>query len=343
MAASARRAASWLLSGRVPKGLTGRATGANSRAVLPDPTTSSPLRLGSRGSPLARAQTDLVAAALAAAGRSSTALTVETLGDRVRDRPLADLGGKAVWTKELDAALHDRRIDAAVHSLKDVETRLPEGLVLVAVLPRADPRDRLIGAKGLSGLPAGAQVGTSSPRRAAQLRRHRPDLCPVLLRGNVATRLARVAEGAVHATFLAAAGLDRLGVEAGVPLPVEEWLPAAAQGIVGITARADDEVTLGALSAIDHGPTHLAAIAERAVLEGIGGSCRTAIAVHARPRAGDNWRLEAELMSPDGADCVPAGMEGQVRSADDARALAARVVEVLRAEMTDAIRASLEA
>ncbi|WP_448579526.1 hydroxymethylbilane synthase [Thermaurantiacus sp.] len=302
----------------------------------------SPLRLGSRASPLARAQTGLAAAALEAAGSSSLSITVDTLGDRVRDRPLAELGGKAVWTKELDEALLDGRIDAAVHSLKDVETRLPDGLVLAAVLRRADPRDRLIGAPTLRDLPAGARVGTSSPRRAAQLRARRPDVEPVLLRGNVATRLARVAEGAVEATFLAAAGLDRLGVEVGTPLPLEDWLPAASQGIVGITARRDDPATCAALAAIDHAPTHLAAIAERGVLAAIGGSCRTAMAVHARPLAGSHWRLDAELLSPDGAECVSATEDATLETHAEARALAERVAARLVQGMTDAIRASLQ-
>jgi hydroxymethylbilane synthase len=303
---------------------------------------SSPVRLGSRASPLARAQTGLAAAALDAAGYSSLSTTVDTLGDRVRDRPLAELGGKAVWTKELDEALFDGRIDAAVHSLKDVETRLPDGLVLAAVLPRADPRDRLIGARTLADLPAGARVGTSSPRRAAQLRARRPDVEPVLLRGNVATRLARVAEGAVEATFLAAAGLDRLGVDSGTPLPLQDWLPAASQGIVGITARRDDSATLAALAAIDHAPTHLAAIAERGVLAAIGGSCRTAMAVHARPLSGSHWRLDAELLSPDGAECVTAAGEADLETPADAQALAERVAARLAEGMTDAIRASLQ-
>ncbi|WP_194744516.1 hydroxymethylbilane synthase [Thermaurantiacus tibetensis] len=299
------------------------------------------LRLGSRGSPLALAQAHLAAGALAAIGVSSGLVTVETEGDRVRDRPLAALGGKGVWTKELDAALLDGRIDAAVHSLKDVETRLPECLVLAAVLPRADPRDRLVGAASLAGLPPGARVGTSSPRRAAQLAARRPDVSAVLLRGNVATRLARVEEGAVDATFLAAAGLERLGIAAGVALDPKDWLPAAAQGIVGITARADDTETLSALARIDHPATHLAALAERAVLAGIGGSCRTAIAVHARPVAEGRLELGAELYSPDGQDRVDAGLEAAVRTRAEAEALGRAVADSLLAQATPAIRASL--
>ncbi|WP_448584898.1 hydroxymethylbilane synthase [Thermaurantiacus sp.] len=300
-----------------------------------------PIRLGSRGSPLARAQTALAAAALAGQGIDSTAVTIETAGDRVRDRPLAELGGKAVWTKELDEALSDGRIDAAVHSLKDVETRLPEGLALAAVLPRADPRDRLVGAATLAALPPGARVGTSSPRRAAQLRHRRPDLEPVLLRGNVATRLARVADGHVDATFLAAAGLDRLGIAAGIPLDPAEFLPAAAQGIIGITARADDRQTLARLATIDDGATHLAAVAERAVLAGIGGSCRTAIAVHARALGDGWWRIDAELLAPDGSERLADHVEGRVSGLADAQALGSGLARALAAGMTAAMRAAL--
>jgi hydroxymethylbilane synthase len=301
----------------------------------------SPIRLGSRASPLARAQARLVAEALGRLGIATRDLTVDTAGDRDRVRPLVELGGKAVWTKELDEALLDGRIDAAVHSLKDVETRMPDGLVLAAVLPRADPRDRLIGAASLAALPKGARVGTSSPRRAAQLRMRRPDCEPVLLRGNVATRLARVAEGAVAASFLAAAGLDRLGVVAGVPLAVADWLPAAAQGIVGITARAGDSAVLAALAGIDDAETHLAALAERAVLAGIGGSCRTALAAHAcRSDHGAMW-LAAELMSPDGTSCVRAEASAEVSAPDAAGALGARIAAELLAGATEAIHASL--
>jgi hydroxymethylbilane synthase len=266
---------------------------------------------------------------------------VDTAGDRDRVRPLVELGGKAVWTKELDEALLAGRIDAAVHSLKDVETRMPEGLVLAAVLPRADPRDRLIGAPSLAALPDGAKVGTSSPRRAAQLRARRPDCLPVLLRGNVATRLARVAEGEVAASFLAAAGLDRLGVGAGVALEIPDWLPAACQGIVGITARADDHRTLSALDAIGDEETHLAALAERAVLAGIGGSCRTALAAHASRRADGRLAIAAELMSPDGAETARAADAAAVDGRVAAEALGAAIAARLLADASEAIRASL--
>ncbi|WP_448582193.1 hydroxymethylbilane synthase [Thermaurantiacus sp.] len=303
-----------------------------------DSAVATTLRLGSRGSPLALAQSRMVAEALAAAGFGTSLATVETAGDRDRARPLVALGGKAVWTKELDQALLDGKIDAAVHSLKDVETKLPDGLVLAAVLPRADPRDRLVGAGTLAALAPGARVGTSSPRRAAQLAFRRPDVEAVLLRGNVATRLARVEDGTVAATFLAAAGLDRLGIAAGTPLDPADWLPAASQGIVGIAARADADAVLAALAGIDDPETHCAARAERAVLAGIGGSCRTAIAVHASATGTGMLRLRAELYSPDGAERVDAVQTGD---ANDPTALGAAVAEALLAAATPAIRASL--
>lgn len=333
-------AAPSLCIAKAERGLDRSRRGPDGRGVSP-PASAPLLRLGSRGSPLAVAQSRLVGQALAEAGHRAGLATVETAGDRDRVRPLAALGGKAVWTKELDEALLGGRIDAAVHSLKDVETRLPAGLVLAAVLPRADPRDRLVGAPSLAALPAGARVGTSSPRRAAQLASRRPDVRPVLLRGNVATRLARVEDGSVDATFLAAAGLDRLGIAAGAPLDPEDWLPAAAQGIIGVTARADDAATLAILAEIDHPASHLAALAERAVLAGIGGSCRTAVAVHARPTSGASLHLAAELYSPDGTDRADAGMVAPVASRADAMALGATVAEWLLARATPAIRASL--
>ena len=202
-----------------------------------------PLRLGTRGSPLALAQARMVANAIAAAHGPAAPpieiVPIRTSGDRIQDRPLAEVGGKALWTKELDRALLDGEIDFAVHSMKDVETIRPPAIGLAAMLPRADVRDRLIGADSVAALPAGAVVGTSAPRRAAQLRRLRPDLRIVLFRGNVATRLAKLAAGEAQATLLAAAGLDRLGQgDVGATVPVETMLPAASQGAVGIEALA---------------------------------------------------------------------------------------------------------
>ncbi|TPE63698.1 hydroxymethylbilane synthase [Sandaracinobacter neustonicus] len=300
-------------------------------------TSNSPLRLGTRGSPLALAQANLVAAALAGAGAHDVQIIpVQTMGDRVQDRPLAEIGGKALWTKELDRALIEGEIDLAVHSMKDVETRLAPGIALAAVLPRADPRDRLIGAATLADLPAGAVIGTSSPRRVAQLLHQRPDLQVVSLRGNVATRLQAIADGRVAATFLAAAGLDRLGIEAGAGLPLDEWLPAAAQGIVGMTCRAGDTDVAALLTMVNHAPSFAALRAERAVLEGLGGSCHTAVAAHAVP--GDVMQLRADLFSPDGRDRIVASSSGS----GDPRELGLALAAQLMARATPAILASLE-
>jgi hydroxymethylbilane synthase len=260
---------------------------------------------------------------------------VQTVGDKVQDRPLAEIGGKALWTKELDRALIDGSIDFAVHSMKDVETILAPGIALVAVLPRADPRDRLIGADSLLHIPHGATVGTSSPRRAAQLLNRRPDLAVVSLRGNVQTRLRHIADGRAAATFLAAAGLDRLGITAGATLEMDDWLPAASQGVVGITARAGDARVIDLLAAVNDAPTMACLLAERALLEGLGGSCHTSVAAHATI-SGSDLQLTAELLSPDGRDRVDGGLSGA-----DPRALGLALSAKLLAQATPAIRASL--
>ncbi|MFN3591534.1 MAG: hydroxymethylbilane synthase, partial [Thermaurantiacus sp.] len=234
-------------------------------------------------------------------------------------------------------ALLDGEIDLAVHSMKDVETRLADGVCLAAILRRADPRDRLVGATAIESLPQGAIVGTSSPRRAAQLLHRRPDVRIVTLRGNVGTRLARLADGNPMATFLAAAGLDRLGIAAGVPLALEDWLPAVAQGAIGITCRADDARLRARLSCHDHPATCCAVAAERALLEGLGGSCHTAVAAHARVENG-RVRLQAELMSPCGRDLL---REDGNSDAADAAALGHALAERFLSRATAAIRASL--
>ncbi len=266
-------------------------------------TTS--FKLGTRGSPLALAQAHMTAAALTAAHGwgpdVAQIVVISTTGDRVQDRPLAEIGGKALWTKELDAALIDGRIDCGVHSMKDVETQLRDGIALVAMLPRADVRERLIGADSIAALPQGARIGTSSPRRAAQLRGMRPDLQIEMLRGNVATRMAKVQTGAIHATLLAAAGLDRLGVVAGAAIPIETMLPASAQGAVGITARAGDAATLALLAAIDDATTHDAVRLERGFLAALGGTCHSPVAALARIDA-DQVHFRAQIMSEDGSE-----------------------------------------
>lgn len=269
------------------------------------PTPERPFRLGTRRSPLALAQAEETRARLCAAHgldpQAVVLVPVVASGDKVLDRPLAEIGGKALWTRELDAWLLAGEIDAAVHSAKDVETLRPEALALVAFLPREDVRDVLVGAASLAALPAGARVGTSAPRRAAQVLNTRPDLRVVMFRGNVATRLAKLEQGEAEATLLARAGLNRLGLgDLGVPLDAREWLPAPAQGAIAIEARADDVGARALLGAIDHAETHAAVRAERALLAALGGNCHSPIAV-LTTCAGDRLHMTAALFSPDGA------------------------------------------
>ncbi|WP_439532642.1 hydroxymethylbilane synthase [Polymorphobacter sp.] len=296
-------------------------------------------RLGTRGSPLALAQANMTAAALKAAhgwdDDGVEIVVISTQGDRVLDRPLAEIGGKALWTKELDAALLDGRIDCGVHSMKDVETQLRDGIALVAMLPRADVRERLLGAASIADLPEGAIVGTSSPRRAAQLKAIRPDLRTEVLRGNVATRMAKVESGAIDATLLAAAGLDRLGVRAGHPVSLDEMLPASAQGAVGITARADDARAAALLAAIDHADTHAAVLLERGFLAALNGTCHSPVAALAQFE-GDIVHFRAEILAEDGSErCVGALAVPHAHAADEIAALAARLL----GEASPAVRA----
>ncbi|NIJ39194.1 hydroxymethylbilane synthase [Sphingopyxis panaciterrae] len=283
-------------------------------ASIPLPTPARPLRIGTRASPLALAQANLAAAALVAAHALDLAaleiVPMTATGDRIQDRALAEVGGKALWTRELDAALDAGGIDIAVHSLKDVETLRDPRFALIAMLERADPRDRLVTREGIegatiAGLPQGVRLGTSSPRRAAQVRRLRPDIQTALLRGNVATRLGKLAAGDVDATLLAAAGLDRLAMhDIGAVIPIDLLLPAASQGAIGIECRADDPATRALLAAVDHAPTHAAVAAERAFLAALGGDCRSPVAAHAHWRGDGTLRLDAEIYSADGAGHV---------------------------------------
>lgn len=267
-----------------------------------------PLRIGTRGSPLALAQAHLVKAALTAGGRLGDAevviVVVSTKGDRIQDRTLAEIGGKGLFTEEIEAGLLDGGLDMAVHSMKDMPTRLPDGLEIAAVLPRADPRDALVarGPRSIAELPAGAVVGTASLRREAQLRAARPDLIVVPLRGNVQTRLRKLDAGEVQATFLAMAGLVRLGLEAeaSAALAPEEMLPAVAQGAIGIECRAGDLAVRELLARIDHAPTMTAITAERAFLAELDGSCRTPIAALAEI-SGSELRLRGLVARPDGS------------------------------------------
>ena len=266
-----------------------------------------PLRLGSRASPLALAQAEATRDALCAAhgwgAEMVEIIAVTASGDKVQDRPLAEIGGKALWTKELDVALLGGEIDFAVHSAKDVETRRPPAITIAATLPRADVADVLVGAASLADLPPGARVGTSAPRRAAQALHLRPDCMIVPFRGNVATRLARLERGEADATLLAAAGLARLGLNLGHALPPGDFLPAPAQGIIAIEARADDAETRALLAAINHPPTHAALLAERRLLETLGGSCHSAVAVWTQAE-GAMLHLSAAIFSPDGRERI---------------------------------------
>ncbi|WP_310227407.1 hydroxymethylbilane synthase [Sphingobium xenophagum] len=301
-----------------------------------------PLRLGTRGSPLALAQAHMTAHALIAAhGWAQDAIEiviVQTSGDRIQDRALADIGGKALWTKELERALVAQEIDFAVHSMKDVETIRPAIFQIGAMLPRADVRDKLVGVESFDALPANPVVGTSSPRRAAQVMRLRPDATITLFRGNVATRLAKLAAGEVHATLLAAAGLDRLDQShVGVSIPIDTMLPAPSQGAVGIEALADNAPLLDALAAINDADANDAVAAERAVLKALGGTCHSPIAALAVVD-GEGLYLRAEIISPDGQETV--AQETWLARSDDLVAQA--VGRALLEQASPALRALFE-
>jgi hydroxymethylbilane synthase len=273
------------------------------------------IRIGSRGSPLALAQARETIARLTAANRWAEdeaaerleLIVVKTSGDKVLDRPLAEVGGKGLFVKELEEAMADGRVDIAVHSMKDVPGTLPDGFVIAAALPREDARDALIGAPSIAELPRGARVGTTSPRRAAQLLSLRPDLNMVLFRGNVQTRLDKLARGEAEATLLAMAGLHRLGLSPALaPLDPDAFIPAAGQGCIGLETRADDLEAINLASSIDHALSALALAAERACLAELDGSCRSAIAVHAR-EAGGGFIMRAAVFAPDGRERADAG------------------------------------
>lgn len=302
------------------------------RPAKPAPALRPPLlRLGTRQSPLAMAQAHETRARLCAAhGWDENAVElvpVRASGDKIIDVPLADLGGKALWTKELDAWLGEGHIDAAVHSMKDVETIRPSELTITAILPRADVRDVLIGAASIAAIPQGATVGTSAPRRAAQMLNRRPDLKIVTFRGNVASRLAKLAAGEADVTLLAAAGLERLGrMGTGTPLAADEWFPAPAQGAIGIECRTVDTKTRALIAAIDHAPSHAAIIAERALLAALGGNCHSPIAVLSE-LAGEQITLNCVLYSPDGAERVEGSL---IFDLDDTNGPARLAVDLLK-------------
>lgn len=260
-------------------------------------------------------------------------IVIKTTGDLVQDRALAEIGGKALWTKELDRALIAGEIDCAVHSMKDVETIRPAEITIAAMLPRADVRDRLIGAESIDALRMGAVLGTSSPRRSAQVQRLRPDIRIVLLRGNVDTRLAKVASGEIDATLLAAAGLDRLGRgEVGAAIPVDVMLPAPAQGAVGIEALADSAAAAQVAAIAD--PATMACVgAERALLAALGADCHSPMAALAVIADGE-MSLRGELFSGDGCAQVSGTASGAAGDPGFAASLAA---DLLR-RAPDAVR-----
>lgn len=293
------------------------------------------IRIGTRGSPLALAQAHETMRRLAAAhgwdtaeaGQRMELVIIKTSGDRITDRPLAEAGGKGLFVKELEEALFDKRVDVAVHSMKDVPGVLPDGLVIGAALPREDARDALLGAASVHALPQGARVGTTSPRRAAALLHQRPDIAIVLFRGNVQTRLDKLARGEADATLLAMAGLNRLGLHPALtPLAVAEFLPAAGQGVVGLECREDDGEVRALVQAIDDAPSAIALAGERACLAALDGSCRSAIAIHAQISGDGRFTLRAEVYALDGSERMEAEAALAVTPDVDAAAACGRAL-----------------
>ena len=278
------------------------------------------IRIGTRGSRLALAQAEELQARLAAAepGIEIEIVPVRTSGDADRGRPLAEVGGKGLFVKELDEAVLSRAVDLAVHSMKDVPTERPDGLALACLLPREDPRDALVtrNTGSLEGLKEGARVGTSSPRRKAFLLTRRRDLQIVPFRGNVDTRLAKLAGGEVDATLLAVAGLKRLGRADAITIALdpEEFLPAACQGAIGVECRDDDAALRERLAKIDHAETATRVAAERALLAALGGSCASPIAALAT-LDGDRLGLIGRIVNPDGTGFAETRNAGRLADA----------------------------
>ena len=280
------------------------------------------IRIGTRGSPLALAQAHEVRDRLRKAHGLAEAdipiNIIKTTGDQVLDRPLSEVGGKGLFTKEIEEALLAREIDIAVHSMKDMQSVLPDGLIIGAVLPREDPRDAFISLShsSLGALPEGATVGTSSLRRKAQALKVRPDLRVIDFRGNVQSRLRKLGEGVADATFLAMAGLKRLGLEDRVtaPVSINDMLPAVAQAVIGLEIRAGDEATAAFVAPLQHAPTQIAVTAERAFLARLEGSCRTPIAGHAVVE--DSMvAFRGEVLSPDGKKVYAVWRNGRAAEA----------------------------
>lgn len=302
-----------------------------------------PIRIGTRGSLLALTQTRMVRRLLGKAhgvkesdfDEAFPIEVIKTSGDRIQDQALNAIGGKGLFTKELEEAMSENGIDIAVHSMKDMPTVLPDGLVLPCMLEREDPRDAFISPKasGLADLAQGATVGSTSLRRQAQIMAMRPDLKVVTYRGNVQTRLKKLVDGEVDATILALAGMRRLGIEDKITSVIEEseMLPAVAQGAIGIEMREDDDRVREALKPLNHRPTILAVVAERALLAILDGSCRTPIGGQARFE-GDELTLRGLVLMPDGTDAHRHMASSKVECGADAIALGVEVGSYLRQE-----------
>jgi hydroxymethylbilane synthase len=295
-------------------------------------------RLGTRGSKLALIQARKIASALEVVERWPAGhveiVPVKTSGDKFSDRPLADIGGKALWTKELDEALLSGDVDFCVHSMKDVEAIRPPEIRLAAIRPRLYVEDKLIGAESIDELKEGAVVGTSSPRRAAQLLAARPDLRIVPLRGNVDTRLKKLDAGEVDATILSAAGLHRLGLDhVGRAIPFEVMLPAPGQGALGVECRSEDTDLMQLLKHLDHSDSRSGVMAERAFARALGGSCHSPVGALATVERGQ-LRLVAEVLSPDGKDRV----RDEASFACGQEKPAARLAEEMLKRSPDSIR-----
>ncbi len=281
------------------------------------------IRIGSRGSALARWQADHIAAELRDRGHQVSIEILVTTGDRVQHAPFMQVGTKGMFTKEIEEALADERIDLAVHSLKDLPTELSEEFIIAAIPKRADARDAFVSVRhnDFASLPVGAVVGTSSLRRQAQLRALRSDLDIRELRGNVDTRLRKLHQGQYDAIILAAAGLDRLSLAADVKelFSPQQMCPAAGQGALAIECRTNDRATLAAVSALDNAGTHFAVLVERAVLATLGGGCHLPVGVHCEP-ANNGWTVMGVVARPDGSQMLREQMElhQENQSAEDA-------------------------
>ncbi len=299
---------------------------------------NSPIRIGTRGSRLALAQAHQTRDLLAAQGLAADIVIIKTSGDRIQDRPLADLGGKGLFTKELEEALYADQIDLAVHSMKDVPFHLPPDMILAAVLPREAASDVLLSASAymLETLPHGAVIGTSSVRRRAQLLRRRPDVRAENLRGNIDTRLAKLDSGRYVGVLLAQAGLNRLAIQDRPMqiLDVTQWLPSPAQGVIGIEIRARDKELGDQLKALNHLPTEICLACERAFLGALDGSCRTPIAGLAQWDGSALW-FHGEVLALDGEDFADIKQGAQISTVVDAAELGRQSGLSLRPRVKD--------